>query len=81
MNLEQLIQSLTPDVYDNLKNAAAIGRWPDGRALTEEQRELCMEAILHYENIHNLPAEQRIGYIAGGCQSSEDGDTQPLTLQ
>lgn len=82
MTLEQLIQSLTPEVYENLKNAVATGRWPNGRKLEEGQSELCMQAILHYENIHDLPAEQRVGYIAGGCKSSkDDDDTQPLTLQ
>ena len=82
MTLEQLIQSLTPEVYENLKNAVATGRWPNGRKLEEGQNELCMQAILHYENIHDLPAEQRVGYIADGCKSSkDDDDTQTLTLQ
>ena len=82
MTLEQLIQSLNPEVYENLKNAVATGRWPNGRKLEEGQRELCMQAILHYENIHNLPADQRVGYIASACKSSkDDDDTQTLTLQ
>lgn len=81
MNLEQLIQSLTPEVYENLKNAVALARWPDGRPLEEGQRELCMEAILYYEKLHNVPDDQRVGYIAGGCKSGSDDDTQPLTLQ
>ena len=81
MTLEQLIQSLTPEVYENLKNAVATGRWPNGIALRDGQRELCLEAILHYENSHNVPADQRVGYIADGCKSSKDDDTQTLTLQ
>jgi len=81
MTLEQLIQSLTPEVYENLKNAVATGRWPNGIALKDGQRELCVQAILHYENSHDIPAEQRVGYIAGGCKSGDDDDTQTLTLQ
>jgi uncharacterized protein YeaC (DUF1315 family) len=81
MTLEQLIKALTPDVYENLKNAVAIGKWPDGRALVNNQRELCMEAIMHYEMTHNVPEDQRVGYIESQCQSSKDNDTQTLTLQ
>lgn len=82
MTLDQLIQSLTPEVYENLKNAVATGRWPNGIQLKDGQRELCMEAILHYENSHDVPADQRVGYIDGGCKSSkDDDDTQTLTLQ
>lgn len=81
MTLEDLIRALTPEVYENLKNAVAIGRWPDGRALEAGQRELCLEAILYYEREHQVPEEERVGFIAGGCKSSKDDDTQPLTLQ
>lgn len=80
MRLEDLIRSLTPEVYENLKNAVATARWPNGRALEEGQRELCMEAIIYYEREHNVPEEERVGFIAGGCKSSND-DTQTLTIQ
>ena len=41
-----------------------------------------MEAILHYERGHDVPVEQRVGYVADGCKSSTgDDDTQTLTLQ
>lgn len=81
MTLDQLIQSLTPEVYENLKNAVATGRWPNGIKLKEGQRELCMEAILHYERSHDVPVEQRVGYVADGCKSSTGDDIQTLTLQ
>ena len=44
MTLEQLIKALTPEIYQNLRTAIELGRWPDGRKLEAEQRELCMEA-------------------------------------
>ncbi|MAE21345.1 MAG: DUF1315 family protein [Pseudomonadota bacterium] len=82
MTLDDLIRALTPEVYENLKNAIATGRWPDGRSLQEGQRELCMEAVIHYENAHDVPAEQRVGYLDQGCKTkSDDDDTQTLTLQ
>jgi uncharacterized protein YeaC (DUF1315 family) len=82
MTLDDLIQSLTPEVYENLKNAVATGRWPHGRKLEEGQRELCMEAIMYFENAHNVPADQRVGYLDMGSKSKkDDDDVQPLIIQ
>jgi uncharacterized protein YeaC (DUF1315 family) len=82
MTLDDLIQSLTPEVYENLKNAVATGRWPNGRKLEEGQRELCMEAIMYFENAHNVPADQRVGYLDMGSKSrKDDDDVQPLIIQ
>lgn len=82
MTLDDLIQSLTPEVYENLKNAVATGRWPNGRKLEEGQRELCMEAIMYFENAHCVPADQRVGYLDMGSKSKkDDDDVQPLTIQ
>ncbi len=86
MTLEQLIQSLTPEIYQNLKTAIELGRWPDGRRLDNEQRELCLQAVIYYEQMNDVPASERVGYIADSCKSShdhdhDDDDVQPLTLQ
>jgi len=62
-NLQQLLHSITPDIYQRLKLAVEIGKWPNGQALTQEQRELCMQAMISYEHRH-LPAESHTGYIA-----------------
>lgn len=62
MNLQQLLSSLTPDIYQNLKLAVELGKWPDGNRLSREQRELCMQAVIAYEHQH-LPSEQQTGYI------------------
>ncbi len=58
----QLLSSITPAVYDNFKRAVELGKWPDGRQVTPEQRQLCMAAIIAYEHRH-LPQEQRSGYV------------------
>ena len=57
-----LIRNITPDVYESLKLAVEIGKWPDGRKLTQEQRELSLQAMIAWE-IENLPEEQRTGYM------------------
>jgi len=87
MTLEDLIQSMTPEVYENLKNAVALGKWPNGVSLKEGQRELCLEAILHYEVNYDVPMEQRVGFVAGACASGNvdkigrDDDVKPLNIQ
>lgn len=84
MTYEELIERLDPSVYQSLKRAIELGKWPDGRGLSEQQRTICMEAVIYYENLHNLPASERVGYIDRGhkdgdtCDSPQD--TQPLNF-
>ena len=82
-DLQQLLSSLTPEIYQNLKRAVELGKWPDGKRLSQEQTALCMQAMIAYEHQH-LPAEQHSGYIPPKphqhCDSHDD-DEQPLTWQ
>ncbi len=36
MDLEQILQAMTPEVYQRLMTAVEIGKWPDGTVLTPE---------------------------------------------
>jgi len=58
----QMIENINADIYQRLKTAVEIGKWPDGQRLTQEQKELCLQALIAWE-AKNLPAEQRIGYM------------------
>lgn len=71
MNYQQLLHSLTPDVYQNLKRAVELGRWPDGKLLSAEQRQTCMQAMIAYEHLH-LPADQHSGFMPDQCASEDD---------
>ena len=42
MNLDDIINSMTPEVYQRLSTAVELGKWPDGVALTEEQKANCI---------------------------------------
>ncbi|WP_020209631.1 YeaC family protein [Gilvimarinus chinensis] len=79
-DFKQVLSSLTPEIYTNMKRAIELGKWPDGRVLTAEQRELCMQAVIAYEH-DNLPAEQHTGYIPPKPHShcGEAGDNDPNT--
>jgi uncharacterized protein YeaC (DUF1315 family) len=57
-----MIENITPDIYESLKLAVEIGKWPDGRKLTQEQKELSLQAVIAWE-MQNLPEDQRTGYM------------------
>lgn len=71
MNKDQILQAITPQIYERFKSAIEIGRWPDGNALSDEQKKLCMEAIITFEHAH-LTKEQHTGYVPpkpSACES------------
>lgn len=74
-------RQLSPDIYRQFKKAIEVGKWPDGRRLGSEQREIVLEAIILYENAH-LPEEERTGHIADACKSVKSvDDTQNITIK
>lgn len=65
------IENITPEIYENLKQAVELGKWGNGNKLTAEQRDLCMQAMITWE-VKNLPEEQRTGYMgAQSCAGSK----------
>lgn len=78
MNFEQLINNMTPEMVTSLKRAIEIGKWPDGKLLTMEQKETCMEAVISYEHCF-VEAENRVGFIDRGSKADGDmcGDDSP----
>ncbi len=81
MTVDDLIKTMTPEVFQAMKSALELSRWPDGRKMDSDQKVLCMEALIRYEQMTNMPADQRIGYMEGSCKSSKDDDVQPLTIK
>lgn len=71
MNIEQMLSILDENIVDRLRTAVEIGKWPNGVALTQEQRETCMQAVLIWES-KNLPEEQRTGYIDRGTKEEDE---------
>jgi len=78
MDLPQLLESITPQIYESLKRAVELGKWPDGRALTDEQKALCMQAIIAYDQRN--PEVDRTGYVPPK-DSACAPDTQPKPLK
>jgi uncharacterized protein YeaC (DUF1315 family) len=73
-----LISNITQDVYESLKLAVEIGKWPDGRKLTQEQKELSLQAVIAWELKH-LPEEERTGYM-GPQECSSKSEPIPNLL-
>ena len=68
MNVEAMLKAMTPEIHAALKRAVEIGKWPDGRPLTSEQKDVCMEAVITYEH-HNVSEDERVGYIDRGSKA------------
>ena len=71
MDLNRILQMITPEVHLNLRHAIETGKWADGNRLTDEQRALCMQAVIAWEAQH-LSVEARIGYIDRGSKQPDD---------
>ncbi len=86
--MKDLLDNISPEVYQNLKRAVELGKWSTGVKISSEQRDLCMQAIIVYEK-KNLPPDQHTGYIEAkkhthcGSEKGEVvmGDTQPLNFK
>ena len=63
MNFAEMIEKMSPEIYLALKRGVELGKWPNGQPLTDEQRKISMEAVLRYEVSHQLPEQERVGYI------------------
>ncbi|MCG6659279.1 DUF1315 family protein [Halomonas campisalis] len=81
MTFESMIQQMTPSIYESLKQAVALRKWPDGRRLTAEQTELCLEAVIRYEVENGVPEAERVGYLEQRtCGSASSGADVPPEL-
>ena len=49
MEVNDLISMVTPEIYQRLSTAVELGKWPDGVALTAEQKEHCMQIVLLWQ--------------------------------
>lgn len=80
-SFDDLIASMDQNICDNMRRAIETGKWADGRVLSREQKELCLQAVIAWET-QNLPEEQRSGYMEQACKSGEEKtEDQPVTLR
>ncbi|MBT0722992.1 DUF1315 family protein [Rosenbergiella sp. S61] len=51
--LQRVLAEMTPEVYQRLVNATETGKWPDGVALTPDQKEYTLQLVLMWQARHN----------------------------
>ena len=49
MQLDEMIDAMTPEVYQRLVTAVETGKWADGVALTAEQKENSLQLVLLWQ--------------------------------
>ena len=92
MNIDELIARIDPGIYEHLKTAVATGRWQNGMQLSEDQRALCLQAVIAYDSRHK-PEHERVGYVTlptghcgrekpapGGASPGRKEDYRPVKL-
>ena len=57
MEINELVASMTPEVYQRLATAVETGKWPDGVALTPEQKENSLQLVMLWQARHNTYAQ------------------------
>ena len=75
-----MIDTMSPDIYRSLVRAVELGKWPDGKPLTPEQRENALQAIIAWGEKH-LAETERVGYIDKGHKAGDtcdEPDEMPL---
>ena len=62
MDVKDLIEAMTPEIYQRLVQAVELGKWPDGVALTPEQKENSLQALMLWQSMNNVdPQHMSIG--------------------
>lgn len=79
MNYQELIDKMTPQMHQAIKLAIELGKWPDGKKLTSEQLDICMRAVIHYEQ--RLPEQDRTGFIDRKRADGSQKGVNPLDPQ
>ena len=48
----QAIRLMPEEVYERLKTAVELGKWPDGKPLTDEQKATSLQAVMAWQSMH-----------------------------
>ena len=85
MSFEDVVKKLDPEIYQRFKVAIELGKWPDGRVLTSEQKKLCLQAVMLFESEHQVPEQERVGYVDTSKKKARqdrgiDDDISPIRV-
>lgn len=57
MPMEDVLKVMSPEIYQRLVTAVELGKWPDGVALTPEQKDNALQMVLLWQSRHNAEAD------------------------
>ncbi|MBS5773296.1 MAG: YeaC family protein [Enterobacter cloacae] len=57
MNIDEIVSNMTPEIYQRLSTAVELGKWPDGVALTPEQKENSLQLVMLWQARNNVQAQ------------------------
>lgn len=57
VNIDDMISGMTPEIYQRLVTAVELGKWPDGVALTPEQKENSLQLVMLWQARNNTEAQ------------------------
>ncbi|GAB2954130.1 YeaC family protein [Hafnia psychrotolerans] len=57
MEINELVDVMTPEIFQRLAQAVELGKWPDGVALTSEQKDNSLQMVMLYQARHNTEAQ------------------------
>ena len=69
MPLDAFLKKMTPAIHQSLKLALELGKWPDGRVMTQDELNASLRAVIAYEH-ENLPESERVGHMPAKCKSA-----------
>ena len=52
MQLETFLSCITPTIYQTLRQAVELGKWPNGRKLSLDEQAAILQALILYEADH-----------------------------
>lgn len=80
MDYQQLIETMSPEIYQSFIRALELGKWPDGKPLTREQRQNTLQAVIAWGETH-LSERERVGFIDKKHKAGDScDDPQETTL-
>ena len=50
MNIADILNAMTPELYRKFQVAIETGKWPNGNKLSATQKQICMQAVIVYEH-------------------------------
>lgn len=65
MQFDDLLATITPQIYQRLVSAVELGKWPDGVALSAEQKANSIQLVMAYQAKY-CPSEEAFRVGADG---------------